>query len=234
MILQQMLFIGCYAWILCKYPHFPEELVPPASSSWPLHWYFMGALMTGESPDAVAPRETQAAPERSGPGLPHVVQSWPGDRLRLRAGRDGRRGGIHRGRAVLRAAARGENALRAEVFRVRSMVFWWQSVTGGAVTISIVLLSYLAFYLGVGLMLLRLLRRVTAVTIATAPLVHLLLAMIAFSSPWWSSSWVPAAAIHVAADHQRALDYCACVQRDVSSGSDGPGCPCWLCLRRLA
>lgn len=173
MALQHALFAGWMAWVWLG-PARGEEWVPlPYLLLCALYWYVMGALMTGESP-MLSPRVKRGLPQSF---LGRVFLTWfnPGP-------------GTGYVFAVCGMTAAAALAAIGVAFRWSLGIEWrnrWGTdASTGIVVFGALALAYLTAYLGVGLLVLRALRKVLPISILTAALIHVLLLLAGWGLPW--------------------------------------------------
>ncbi len=172
MLAQFAMFAGWMAWIWVAVERGDDEVPLIFLILAALHWYVLGALMTGESPE-LSPRVKRGLPQSF---LGRVFLTWfnPGP-----------------GTGYLLACC----GMLAAVAMAGLAIFWhegfgqwqrqWQPDVGLAlVTFGVLTLCYLAAYLGVGLLVIRALRKVSRVNIVTAALIHILLLAAGWGLPW--------------------------------------------------
>jgi hypothetical protein len=186
MLGQQLVFIGWIAWMwIALSPRDGDGFVMVTFIVLGVHWYAMGALMTGESPQ-LSSRVTRNLPQSF---LGRMFLTWfnPGP-----------------GTGYMFALA---NMLGAMVLGLGALVvveMVWASQWGRAMKIDTcavvggVMISYLAFYLGLGLLLVRLLRKFAHVPLFLTLLLQVLLLML--------FTFVPLI-IHMMSPGLRHLDY---------------------------
>jgi hypothetical protein len=183
MLAQQALLAGWTAWICLEVPYSVPETPAIALVVLGLHWYAMGVFMTGESPH-LSHRVKRRLPQSL---LGRAFLTWfnPGPGTGYVFALSAMVAGV-----LLAAMAfhlglvPDEPRIVPRALRIRSMSMalgtpaaWWQNEAGMMLAVGAVALSYLAFYLGIGLLVLRLLRRVTKVGTLLTLLVHFLVAV---------------------------------------------------------
>ncbi|MHC4398848.1 MAG: ABC transporter permease [Planctomycetota bacterium] len=146
-----------------------------------VHWYVMGALMTGESPE-LSPRVKRGLPQSS---LGRAFLTWfnPGPGT---------------GYLFAVCGALGAVALVGIVLVAMEVVGGWTYVRRWALNDSdrlmafgVLLAAYLTAYLGVGLLIMRLLHRVGRASIFLAGLVQVVLLAAGCAVPWVIESMAP-------------------------------------------
>jgi len=152
-----------------------------------IHWYVMGAFMTGESPE-LSPRVKRRLPQSF---LGRVFFTWfnPGPGTGFLFATANLAGAVL---LVLIAVA------VAESFQFASFRSWNPDDVQQVLAFGVLTLSYVVAYLGVGLLLVRLLRKVVPLGIALAPLVQVVLLLLGCLVPL---------IIHMASPTLREMDY---------------------------
>jgi hypothetical protein len=184
MLVQQMLFVGWFAWFAARESKIPDwpEITAVCLVIVGIHWCVMGAMMTGESPE-LSPRVKRNLPQsllgrafltwfNPGPGTGYVFAVCGFAAAAVLAATVFSLGLLADHSRWQTLPVRIPGAFPAGATPVRQDIAWTVSL------FAIILLSYLTLYLGLGLLLLRLLRRMVRVSIPGALLVHVLLAVL--------------------------------------------------------
>ena len=173
MVLQHVLLAGWMAWVW---------LGPGGGRVWipavylllaAIYWYVMGALMTGESP-MLSPRVKRRLPQSF---LGRVFLTWfnPGP-------------GTGYVFAVCGTLAAVALAVLGSAFSdslgIGSRHPWFRDLPMYTIVFGALILAYATAYLGLGLLVIRALRKVVPVSILTAALVHILLLLAGWGLPW--------------------------------------------------
>jgi hypothetical protein len=164
MLVQHALWTGWMCWCAAEFPTEAGEIAITFLVIIGIHWYVMGTLLSGESPE-LSPRVKRGLPQsflgrafltwfNPGPGTGYVfvlsnlaaafVLAWIG-------------------------------LVGWMTFNPTNVSTWWGSKVGDIAAFSVLLFSYIAAYLGVGRLLVWLLRKVIYVGIPLAFLLQLLL-----------------------------------------------------------
>ena len=142
-----------------------------------LHWWAMGTLMTGESP-YLSSRVKRRLPQSF---LGRVFLTWfnpgPGTGYMLTLA-------SLSGALVTILIAVAAVAAAAAVFPSASLSEWNPSQAGQILGFGLIGLSYVTIYLGIGLLLISLLRKVTHVGIMLSMLIQILLVLVGILVPW--------------------------------------------------
>jgi hypothetical protein len=190
MLLQQLLLVAWFTWFTVKAEgNANEDVVAGFLGFLGIHWFVMGALMTGESPD-LSPRVKRRLPQsflgrqfftwfNPGPGCGYLfaLANYAGAillALVVAMAMSGGWGNWLPGRSTLANNYRGTvgtfRALSPNTLEVLPIF-------------ALLGLAYLTAYLGIGLLLLRLLRKVTHVGVLLAALIHFLLILLGVFAP---------------------------------------------------
>jgi len=187
MVVQHLLLVGWMTWVWI-WPCRVDSTAPMVFMMLAaIHWYVMGALMTGESPD-LSPRVKRQLPQSF---FGRVFLTWfnPGPGT----------GYILAVSGVLAALVMVVAAMAvASWFSLWSQSSWSIRDIPLILPFSVLTLAYVTFYLGVGLLLLRLLRRFTHVGILLAALLNVLLLLLGCGVP---------AIVHMMSPTLRRLDW---------------------------
>jgi len=155
-----------------------------------LHWYAMGSVMLGESPE-LSLRARRRLPQSF---LGRVFLTWfnPGPATGYVFALCGALGGVAMtGIAAAAASSLGIGARRGPGPMPADRAL-------GVLVLGVLFLCYAAFYLGVGLLLIRLLRRWARIDVLGAALIQVVLVLLgcglppviqAMSLPWRSQGW---------------------------------------------
>jgi len=170
MLIQHVLFIGWMAWVWIWEARGEEEVLIILMVFLGIHWWVMGALMTGESPE-LSPRAKRQLPQSF---LGRVFFTWfnPGPGTGYLFAISSLVGGLVMAMIGL-ASAEAFGTLRS----------WGSNYGPTIIAFGVLGLSYITIYLGLGLMLVRLFRRFTYVGILLTGLTHILLLMIGCGIP---------------------------------------------------
>lgn len=172
MLLQHLLFVGWMAWTWIWLEGGDEAILMIFMTFVGLHWWVMGAFMTGESPQ-LSPRVKRQLPQSF---LGRVFFTWfnPGP-----------------GTGYIFAISNLVGAMVIVLMGLASIDVFssfvpsrWRAGDGTSVVCFAVLgLSYVTIYLGIGLLLVRFMRRFTYVGILLTLLTHFVLMMIGCGIP---------------------------------------------------
>jgi len=186
MLVQHVLFIGWMAWVFIWLEKGDADILLLFMTLLGIHWWVMGGLMTGESPE-LSPRAKRKLPQsflgrifftwfNPGPGTGYLfaISSLIGVFVVTTTG-------------MAVAEAFGQ-------FNSR----WNANYTWPITVFGILGLSYITIYLGLGLLVVRLFRRFTYVGVLLTALTHVLLMMIGCGIP---------ATVHLMSSQLRHLDY---------------------------
>ncbi|MEE8452283.1 MAG: hypothetical protein V3R99_10225 [Thermoguttaceae bacterium] len=186
MLVQHILFVGWMAWTWIWMANGEEEVLLVFMILLGIHWWVMGALMTGESPD-LSPRAKRKLPQSF---LGRIFFTWfnPGPGTGYLFAISSLIGGL----IVAMAGLASVEAFGA--FNSR----WNSNYASTIIAFGILGLSYITIYLGLGLLVVRLFRRFTYVGVLLTALTHILLLMIGCGIP---------AIIHMMSSDLRHLDY---------------------------
>lgn len=173
MLIQYLLFTGWMAWLWLGPLSGDEVLLMVFMIFVGLHWYVMGMFMTGESPE-LSPRVKRQLPQSF---LGRVFLTWfnpgPGTGYVLAIS------------SLLGALAMVLLAVAVmEAFRFSSLSGWSSRHVDQILAFGVLGFSYVTIYLGLGLLLVRLLRRFLHVEVLLAVLVQCLLLLVGIFVPW--------------------------------------------------
>ena len=164
MLVQHVCFVGWMAWAtIAEQPH--SEMLLVFLSCIGLHWYAMGALMTGESP-MLSPRVKRGLPQSF---LGRVFLTWfnPGPGTGYLFAVCGALGAL-----MLVVMAVGVVEAFAPVALVRG---WSPGDFERLLVFGVLVVGYLTVYLGIGLLVIRLLHRLGQVVMFLGVLIQILL-----------------------------------------------------------
>ncbi len=172
MVIQQMLFIGWMAWLWIWPARGEEEIFFIFTSFAAFHWFIMGAFMCGESPE-LSPRVKRDLPQSF---LGRLFLTWfnPGPGT-------GYLFAISGMLSIL--VITGIGLVAAESLDLPG---WRQFNRYGPehfLSFGVLALSYVTIYLGLGLAVVRLLRKFAQVTLVAAVLLQVLLVLAGFGIP---------------------------------------------------
>jgi hypothetical protein len=172
MMLQSVLLAGWMGWIWIVPERGDDEILAVFLILVAIHWYVMGALMTGESPE-LSSRVRRGLPQSF---LGRVFLTWfnPGP-----------------GTGYLFAVSSMAAALILVVIAVicHQTLGLFDRTWGGEkattiLAVGLLLLAYMTIYLGLGLLVIRALRKVYPVGMLLTGLIHFLLVLLGFGLPW--------------------------------------------------
>jgi len=176
MLAQQLLFTGWMLWVWLGPASGENEVLLVFLSFVALHWFVMGALMTGESPE-LSPRVKRRLPQSF---LGRMFLTWfnpgPGTGYVFAIA------GMLAALALVLAAEPLQEALRLPV-PVAPQAASSRLAFATISAFGVLAASYLTIYLGVGLLLIRLLRRVTRTTVVASLLIQVLLVLLGILVP---------------------------------------------------
>jgi len=187
MVAQYVAFVGWMGWVWIWPGRGDVDVAWVFLMFVAFHWYAMGALMTGESPE-LSPRVKRQLPQSF---LGRVFLTWfnpgPGTGYLLAVS------------SLLSALVLVTIAVAAaDWFSLSFFTRWSARGTESILPFGVLALSYVTFYLGIGLLLIRFLRRFAYVGILLAALLHVLLVLLGFGIPL---------IIHLMSPSLRGTDY---------------------------
>jgi len=172
MVVQHLLLADWFAWIWAGPGRGDDDVLYAGLTLLGLHWYVMGALMTGESPE-LSLRVRRQLPQSL---LGRAVLTWfnpgPGTGYVLAVA------GVLGALLLACLAVAFHAALSTE-----QLQRFTQQEELSVLAFSVLGASYVTFYLGLGLLIIRLLRRVTVVSILLAALIQILLLLLGTAVP---------------------------------------------------
>lgn len=171
MVVQHVCWVGWMTWALTREP--ASEVLLILLTFLGLHWYVMGALMTGESPH-LSPRVKRRLPRSF---LGRVFLTWlnPGPGTGYLLAVCGALAGL-----VLAAGI----AFVHEAYGVGTLVQRWSPGDSERLLVfGVLVLAYVTAYLGVGLLLIRLLHRFGQVVMFLGVLIQVLLVVAGCAVP---------------------------------------------------
>ena len=187
MLLQFALATGWMTWIWVGMASGDHDVLLVYLTMVGVHWYVMGTFMTGESPE-LSPRVKRRLPQSFlGRGFLTWFNPGPGTGYMFAT--------VNLASAVLLVLI---TIVIVGSFQHPFLTRWQPRHIQEIVVFSVLLLSYVVAYLGVGLLAVRMLRKVARAGVALAPLVHILLLLIGCGVP---------AIIHMLTPSLRPLDY---------------------------
>lgn len=174
MLAQQVLFIGwmAWAWIMPRAAGRDPSLILFSLSALGLHWYVMGSLMVGESSE-LSTRARRQLPQSF---LGRVFLTWftPGPGT----------GYVFAVTSLLAAVLLGLGALWiGNTYGLAPTQRWSVRYSTIVFPYTVVGFSYVVIYLGIGLLLVRLLRKLTHVGIALSLLLQVMLLLLGCGLP---------------------------------------------------
>ncbi|MBN2473304.1 MAG: hypothetical protein JXB62_01750 [Pirellulales bacterium] len=172
MVVQHVLLTGWMAWLWIWPAQGEEELPFVFLMFLGIHWWVMGALMTGESPE-LSPRVKRQLPQSF---LGRVFLTWlnPGPGTGYMLAVSGMLAGL---------VTVGMALMLVKWIALWSPQNWRFNTAGTTLPFGILGFSYATFYLGLGLLVIRLLRRFTHVGILLAALVQVLVLLLGCGVP---------------------------------------------------
>jgi len=172
MLIQHVLCVGWMSWFWIGPARGEEEVLLAFMILIGLHWYVMGAFMIGESPD-LSPRVKRRLPQSF---LGRVFLTWfnPGPGTGYLLAVSGLLAALLM--VVLGVAAQ-------HLFESWNLSRWSSRYTSVTLAFGLLGASYATIYLGLGLLVIRFLRRITQVGILLNLLIHVLLLMLGSGVP---------------------------------------------------
>jgi ABC-type transport system involved in multi-copper enzyme maturation permease subunit len=172
MMIQHVLCVGWMTWVFAAYEPRSEVLLTLLGMLG-LHWYVMGALMTGESPD-LSPRVKRRLPQSF---LGRAFLTWfnPGPGTGYMFAVCGALSGLMLVLAFVVAR---------EAYGVGAFVAYWSPGDSERLLVfGVLLVAYLTAYLGIGLLMIRLVQRFGQVIMFLGVLIQILLVVAGCAVP---------------------------------------------------
>ncbi len=172
MVAQHVLWAAWMGWVWIALAEGDETVLYVVASVAAIHWFILGALMTGEPPE-LSPRVKRSLP-RSFLGRMFLTWFNPGPGTGYVLAISG---------AVSALALVGVGVFCHEYLGAFERP-WQREEARKVLCFGLLVASYASAYLGLGLLVIRFLRSLTAVSLLLTALIHALLLLAGFGLPW--------------------------------------------------